>query len=190
MIQPSVVTTPAGCASPRYLLLGRSTPAELETLMRRGTRPDLERLVGWEFRGRNVAWWAERSPILQFIKGFWRDAAGQAWGYNEPVRQDGLDRPWVALPDDANPKRFGFYSVDPVDPASRDSAYLEALLLDYGRGPNPPWEPARVLRDYLVRVDPGSDDLLLGKAYLALGPARVASNFFLLERHRPTTWVR
>lgn len=179
-----------GCASPRYLELGRLGQAELEALMRRGTRPDPEHLVGWEFRGRNVAWWAERSPILQFVKGFYRDAAGRVWGYNEPVRQDGLDAPWSALPSEADPKRFGFYRVEPVDPASRDNEYLQALLLDYGRGRNPLWEPARVLRDYLVRIDPDSDDLLLGKAYLALGPARVATNFFLLERHRPTSWAR
>ena len=45
-----------------------------------------------------------------------------------------------------------------------------------------------MLRDYLVRVVPGSDDLILGKALLALGPARVASNYFVLERHRPTRY--
>ena len=179
-----------GCASARYLQLGRCTQAELEALMRRGTRPDPQALAGWEYRGRNVAWWAERSPILQFVKGSYRDPAGRVWGYNEPVRQDGGEEPWRALPSEEEPKRFGFYKVMPVDPAGRDNEYLQAVLLDYGRGRNPLWEPARVLRDYLVRVDPDSDELLLGKAYLALGPARVPTNFFLLERHRPTRWAR
>ena len=41
--------------------------------------------------------------------------------------------------------------------------------------------PASVLRDYVVRVEPGSDELLLGKAYLA----RFRVGFFLLERRRP-----
>lgn len=197
MIQPvsdALTGTPSdarpGCASPRYLLLGRSTPEELERIMLRGARPDVSALVGWEFRGRNIAWWAERSPILKFRKGFWRDAAGLAWGYNIPVVQNGLDEPWVGQPDEANPKRFGFYRVYPVEPRSRDNAYLQALLLDYGQGKNPPWEPARVLRDYLVRVDPDSDDLLLGKAYAAVGPLRVAAGYFLLERHRPSSWTR
>ena len=80
--------------------------------------------------------------------------------------------------------------MGPVDPASRDNVHLDALLLDYGRGQNPLLDASKVLRDYLVRIDPDSDDLLLGKAYLALGPTRVPSNFFLLERHRPTPWVR
>ena len=44
--------------------------------------------------------------------------------------------------------------------------------------------PVGWLRDYLVRVNPGSDDLLLGKAYLAVGPARAPLGFFLLERRR------
>jgi hypothetical protein len=36
-----------------------------------------------------------------------------------------------------------------------------------------------------VRVDPGSDELLLGKAYFAIGSARIPVGFFLLERRRP-----
>ena len=71
-----------------------------------------------------------------------------------------------------------------MDPEARDNAYLHALLLDYGRG-NPWYDPSRQLRDYLVRCVPGSDDLLLGKAYMALGPWRIPATFFLLERHRP-----
>jgi hypothetical protein len=34
-----------------------------------------------------------------------------------------------------------------------------------------------------VALDPGSADLLLGKAYLAIGQRRVPVSFFLLERH-------
>ena len=37
----------------------------------------------------------------------------------------------------------------------------------------------------MVRADPGSDELLLGKAYFAVGPARIPVGFFLLERRRP-----
>jgi hypothetical protein len=41
---------------------------------------------------------------------------------------------------------------------------------------------ARRLRDYLVQVTPGSNDLLLGQAFLAVGRARVAVGWFALER--------
>jgi hypothetical protein len=47
------------------------------------------------------------------------------------------------------------------------------------------YDPSRLLRDYVVRVREDSDDLLLGKAFVALGPARLAAGFFLLERHGP-----
>ena len=74
--------------------------------------------------------------------------------------------------------------MPPTPATARDNAYLHAVLLDYGRGGNKAWDPTRGLRDYLVQVDPKNDDLYLGKAYYAVGPARVTSNFFILERHR------
>lgn len=179
-----------GRASAEYLALGRYGNDELERVFLRGDTPDRGALAGWEYRGRNVAFWAERSPILKFVKGFYRAGDGRVFGYNIPVAQDGLEARWTEKPSDDDPKRFGFYEVVSVDPATRDNEYLHAILLDYGRGKNPLWDPSRGLRDYVVRIHAGSDELLLGKAYYALGPARVATNFFLLERHRATTWVR
>jgi hypothetical protein len=105
-------------------------------------------------------------------------------GYNCPVVQNALDGRWRTQPSDDAPKRFGFYEVAPVDPTARDNHYLHALLLDYGRGGNAFWDPSRNLRDYLVQVDAGNPDLLLGKAYLAAGPARIAMSYFILERFR------
>jgi len=190
-VSAPAATPGAPYASQAVRRLDALPAAELERVFLRGETPDLEALVGWEFRGLNTGVWAPYSPIRKFIKGIYRDpASGQAYGYNEPVVQNGLGGPWIAKPDDAAPKRFGFYWVGPVDARSRDNAYLHALLLDYGRGRNSALEPARVLRDYLVRAEPGSDDLLLGKAYAALGPARVPVGFFVLERHRPSDWVR
>jgi len=69
-----------------------------------------------------------------------------------------------------------------VDAESRDNRYLHAILFDYGRVRASRRDPSRLLRDYVVRVEPGSDDLLLGKAYLALGPFRAPLGFFVLER--------
>jgi hypothetical protein len=180
----------AALASPSYLALGRCTQAELEQVLLRGETPDLGGIAGWEYRGMNIAFWAPYSPIQKFIKGFYRSPDGRVFGYNEPVVQNGPERRWVAKPSDDDPKRFGFYSVESVDPSSRDNEYLHALLLDYSKGGNPLLDPSKRLRDYIVRVNPGSDELLLGKAYLAFGKRRVATNFFALERHRPTDWVR
>jgi hypothetical protein len=178
----SSVDAPYGSTA-RYRELEALGDDALEVVFLRGTTPDLAKLVGWEFRGTNVPGWARLLGIKKFIKGFWREGE-EVLGYNCPVVQNSLFEPWDSLPSNLHPKRFGFYKVTPVDATAKDNRYLHAALLNYGEGPNPPWEPARGLRDYLVQVDPDNPDLYLGKAFYALGPLRVATNFFLLERHR------
>ena len=183
-VAPSATPAP-NRAGARTLALEAMSNRELEIVFLRAVMPDLERLAGWEFRGTNAPAWARLLGIKKFVKGMYRDDHGDVYGYNCPVVQNGLDEPWITKPDDQAPKRFGFYRVEPVDPTSRDNAYLHAVLLDYGRGGNKVWDPMRGLRDYVVQVDANNDDLFLGKAYYAVGPARVTSNFFILERHRP-----
>jgi hypothetical protein len=183
--------------STRALALEQTPMKGLEQVFLRGAPPDLDALVGWEFRGinhmplnaLNVAYLA---GIKKFVKGFYRDEAGVVMGYNIPVARNALDGRWHLKPSDNEPKRFGFFEVAPVDPTARDNEYLHALLFDYGKGDNPPLDPSNGLRDYLVQVDPANPDLYLGKAYYALGPARLAMSFFILERHRTglTEYVR
>jgi len=168
----------------RVLALERLSSAALEDVFLRGCTPALSALAGWEFRGLNTPPWFRLLGIKKFIKGFYNEG-GVTYGYNCPVEQNRTTAPWVAKPDDANPKRFGFYTVAPVDATATDNRYLHALLLDYGQGKNPKLDPSAGLRDYLVQVDQGDPDVLLGKAYYALGPLRVpTASFFILERHR------
>jgi hypothetical protein len=166
------------------LALEQATRADLELVMVRGVTPSLDALVGWEFRGINHPAWAQLAGIKKFVKGMFRAEDGRVMGYNCPVVQNVLDGRWHTRPSDTAPKRFGFYEVAAVDPTRRDNVYLHAVLLDYGRGGNKPWDPTSGLRDYVVQVDAANPDLFLGKAYYALGPLRVHSNFFILERHR------
>ena len=170
-------------SSDRCYQLERMSSREIYQVFLRGQHPDVDTLVDWEFRGTNHPDSFKLIGIKKFMKGFFRKD-DQVYGYNAPVVQNGIHAPWIAKPRDDAPKRFGFYKVTDVDPTSRDNAYLHAVLLDYGRGGNPIWDPSSFIRDYLVRVDPDNDDLFLGKALLALGPARVATNYFILERHR------
>jgi hypothetical protein len=167
--------------SDRYYQLERMTMRQLEEVFQRGTTPDLAKLVGWEFRGTNTPAFAKLLGIKKFIKGFFR-RDGEVWGYNTPVAQNGIHAEWLPRPSDSAPKRFGFYRVDHVDPTSRDNHYLHAVLLDYGRGDNPRTDPSQTLRDYVVQVDPDNPDLYLGKAYVAAGPLRIPTSFFLIER--------
>lgn len=166
------------------LRLEASSHAELDKIFLNGEMVDLDQLVGWEFRGINHPFWASIAGIKKFVKGFYRDEDGRTMGYNCPVVQNVLDGRWHTKPSDTAPKRFGFYEVAPTDPTSRDNYYLHSVLLDYSKGGNSKLDPTNGLRDYLVQVDPANPDLYLGKAYYALGPLRVHSNFFILERFR------
>jgi hypothetical protein len=173
-------------ASPRFLTVAALKPRRLEKLMLRGQTPDAQALVGREYRGMNLGLGARLLGIRKFIKGFFLKE-GQVFGYNVRARQNRPDEPWIAKLSGGKKKRFGFFPVLPVDPEARDNAYLNALLLDYGRGGNPRFDITGTLRDYLVRVKPGSDDLLLGKAYMAIGPLRVQLGYFLIERQQDAT---
>lgn len=166
-------------ASEAFRRLAARSRRELEAVHRAGETPDIPALLGYEFRGFNHPALMGLMGIRKFIKGFF-PARSQAYGFNTPVKQNGLEGDWLAKPDEANPKRFAFYSVEAGHAASR---HPNALLLDYSHGDN--GLPTKLLRDYVVRADRGSDELLLGKAYFEIGPARIPVGFFLLERRRP-----
>jgi hypothetical protein len=175
--------TATALPSLRMLEMERMSMRELDRIFVRGTTPDPDALVGWEFRGLNHLIYrmpiARLLGIKKFVKGFYRAEDGRLMGYNSPVKNNVLDGRWHV-----GSRRFGFYETAPVDPTARDNKYLHALMLDYSKGANPLSEPARILRDYLVQVDPANPDLFIGKAYMALGPVRLRSNFFFLERFR------
>lgn len=166
--------------------LTRLSTRELDGIMAISEGPDLKSLGGWEFAGYNHAAFTQLLGIRKFVKGFF---PGGSEGYNIPVIQNGIESPWLHLPHPERPKRFGFYRAAKVDPKARDNRYPRAVLLDYGASPrNFFLKPERVLRDYLVVPDPKDPGLLLGKAYLALGPGRIFSNYFILKKLRKTEW--
>jgi hypothetical protein len=173
--------TAAGAEShDRYLALASASRAERARAFAAGTRPDLAELDGWEFRGWNTGWITGLMGIRKFVKAFFITAGDEvgAYGCNSRAEQNGLGGEWRAKPSDAEPGWLGFYAVEAA-PAKGDR---NAIFLDYGRGRN--GFPMRLLRDYVVRVDPDSDELLLGKAYLALGPLQVPLSYFVLGRRR------
>lgn len=153
---------------------------DLEELISTAEGPAPDALLDAEYRGYNVPLITGLLGFRKFAKGFFaRD--GTPFGYNARVRQNGIERAWIKRGGDGEGKRFGFYAVQPVEESSRDHAYPNAVLLDYSKGDNG-LSPTRLLRDYLVRIESDSDVLLLGKAYLALGPLRLPVGFFVLER--------
>lgn len=172
-------------ASERFKELARRPTSELRRRFSAGELPSVPSLIGYEFRGFNHPPLMSLLGIRKFIKAFFTGSGDGAFGCNTPVEQNGLDGEWLAEPNEDNPRRYGFFRVGAADRPDGGVDGGQALLLDYGKGHNKPYDPSGLLRDYVVRIDPGSDDLLLGKAYLALGPVRVPVCFFLLERYRP-----
>jgi hypothetical protein len=166
--------------SEAFRRLARCPRPELERLFAGGDALPPAALAGTRYLGYNCPAWAEVLRIRTFLKGF--DAVGDTvLGHNSPVRQNGLDGDWRPLPSAAAPKRFGFFLVEPVE-AVPGSGHRPGLLFDYGVPQNPRLGVTRTIRDYVVALEAGSADLLLGKAYLAIGGRRVPVSFFLLER--------
>lgn len=172
-------------ASSKYLDFTRVPKRDLDAIFVAGDPPDVAALTGFEYLGWNQPPAAALLGIRKFIKAFYVDGAGQPFGCNTRVAQNALDGEWLARPSVARPKRYAFFCVEPADPDAADESRHGAVLLDYSRGGNRRYDVATILRDYLVRVESGSDDLLLGKAYFVVGGRRLTSAYFLIERDRP-----
>lgn len=170
--------------------MSRASNEELFLVFENGKKPLESQLAGFEFCGYNRPWWASVAGIRKFKKGFfYAPESKQLEGYNIPVFQNSLHGEWLALPEDDAPKRFGYYFVSTPFAGSRDDLHPNSLLLNYGTSHrNKPYEPPRLLRDYLVQPDPSNADLFLGKAYLNLLGFRMFTNFFILQRHRPSDY--
>jgi hypothetical protein len=165
--------------------LAQSSSAALEQALRVGVLPEETSLAGWEWNGQNTGRIPRLLGIQKFIKGFFCETEGLE-GYNVVAQQNGPENPWVEKPAAPTKRRFGFYRVRPALEEPRDRRYPNALMLNYGASPrNPRASVTRVLRDYLVQPDPDNPEVLLGKAYLALGPLRLPSNYFVLARRSP-----
>jgi hypothetical protein len=169
--------------SDAYLELIAGSKAELAKVYATGSPPELSELIGYEFRGFNQPRATALLGIRKFIKAFYLDRAGQPFGCNTPTLQNGLSEDWIARPSPERPKRYAFFRVYAPDADAADAERRGAALLDYGQGGNRALDPAGLLRDYLVRVQPGSDDLLLGKAYFVIGGTRLSHTYFVIERY-------
>ncbi len=172
-----------------YETLALATNAELEEVMRKGIKPDMKELVGWEFKGFNSLKLTKILGFQKFKKGFYQKNVDQPIedgidGYNVKVEQNNLGEEWIdVMTKKGESFKHGWFDVYPVDLKEPDNYYPNALLLNYDSKTNPTLDPSRVLRDYLVQVYPDNKDLYLGKAYVALGPIRFCVSYFVLERN-------
>ncbi len=168
-----------------YIELALSSNDRLETIMQNGTMPDVRDLAGWEFRGYNTLDLTGLLGFRKFKKGFIanreiKSPTERIEGYNLKVVQNGIIDDWI----DTGAPRYAFYEVYPAKDDPVDNKYPNSILINYGASnKNPVYDPAKFLRDYLVQVYPDNKDLFLGKAYVALGKARIFVSYFVLERN-------
>ena len=162
--------------------LARLSNARLEEVFKQGSTPDIKKLLGYEFRGFNTPPFTKLIGIQKFKKGFFMKD-GKPFGYNIPVRQNGLDGPWICKPTDSDPKRFGFFSLNMPGTTPLSSKEPHALLLNYADGKNGVFE-GKMLRDFVVQPYRDNFDLYVGKAYTELAGMLIFPTFFIIERHR------
>ena len=178
------------------------SPAQLEVVLAAGTAPSFSSIVGHEFRGWNVFGDVVAKGvgavmgIQRFAKGwFRRDGADVAVeingapfieGYNVKIARGEKTDPWTAIPDDDHPTRHGFFKVFRAgEGEGRLGRHPQALLLDYSLGiPKAGLLGGGGLKDFVVQVDANNPDLLLGKAYMTVGPLTNPAGFFVIERLR------
>ncbi len=143
-----------------------------------GTRPDPAVLAGREYRGANRPATSAILGIRRFVKGFEMDPDGTVRGYNKQVRGASLHTPWTVHRRSDGRLAYAPFLVIPRLDREHSPA---GVLLDYGAPTDPEPGLASRLRDVLVRVDPGSDDLLPGRAYLALSARWVPVGWLVLD---------
>ncbi len=168
------------------LPLGRR---DLRDLLRRGRPVDPRALEGWAFQGTTlgVPGWVERLSWKTFQKVFWRDErTGRLLGWNVRLEQDGVGAPSRPRTKAGRPDCRWFFEVLP----SRGLGGLDTAMVDYARGPNPALDPLRWVKDPLVALSAGDDDLLLGVSWVVLGSSCVETpTFFSLRREHPVGHV-
>ncbi|MFH2005741.1 MAG: hypothetical protein ABI333_04050 [bacterium] len=176
-----------------YVSLCLATNAELENIMRCGVRPDPEKILGWEFRGWNTLDLTALAGIRKFKKGFYQadpvsDPQQGIQGYNVQTVANGLGDDWFDKIKRGRSVKHGWYNCYPVNLNEVDNKYPNALLINYDCDKNPFIDPSRKLRDYIVKLYADNDDLMLGKAFVALaGPLRIFVSYFALERYNEST---
>jgi hypothetical protein len=160
-----------------------NAPADtLEELVQRGTPPSFEDLVGWEWRGYNTNPGSELLRIRKFKKGFYEDPGTPEvlQGYNVRIAQNGLLNPWVDKLHRGEPIREFYFEALHATPSDR---HPNSLYINYAIRGKLPVDPSRFLKDYVVHPYPENTDLLLGRAYYALGPVWIPISYLVLERY-------
>ena len=162
---------------------------ELRARIVEGHPVDPDALAGWAYRGVSLGLprFVERLSWKTFQKTFWRcPRTGRLLGWNVGLHQDGVDAPSRPLLRDGKPATRWHYEVIEPRGVPFPRGFDRGLIIDYGRGENPRFDPTRLMKDPLVALAPGDPDALLGMSYAVVGGVCLETpSYFTLEReHR------
>jgi hypothetical protein len=181
----------------RYTLtsLAGARSSVLRDLMQKGETPTMAELAGsWQGLNKGVlpslAGFAGFTKVMQpvgpFFSRYVADGGGHPLGIgNNQVAAQVTPAAWRSggwqpiVEADGTARKRGFYTVDAPDAQAK---LPRAVRLNYARRSENGKDPARLLRDSLVKLD---DDHLLGHAVFQLGPLKLPAGYFVLERTRP-----
>ncbi|MFT5686332.1 MAG: hypothetical protein ACI8RZ_007288 [Myxococcota bacterium] len=170
-------------------LLALPRPDLLRTVQE-GHPIDLEAMADTEYLGVSLGMpaWVDALAWKTFMKTFHADPQHGLRGWNVRLEQDGLDAPPRPMEKGGEAITFGHYAARTIGPDDVFRDIQSGLMLDYGAGGNPWWDPAGFIRDPLVALHPGETDLLLGWSTVRLGSIRLPTpSFFALRRIGPLT---
>ena len=163
--------------------------AQLAAALQAGHPIASEALANRIYRGVSLGLpaFVDRLAWKTFAKVFLRDRQRQVLrGWNLRLEQTGLEGPLVPRQRKGVDFHFGHFQVLPAAGYTLPRPLPQALILDYGRGGNPWFDPSNAIRDPIVAVHEGSAELLLGWTYLDLGALQVGTrSFFTLEAIGP-----
>jgi len=163
--------------------------AQLAAALQAGHPIASEALANRVYRGVSLGLpaFVDRLAWKTFAKVFLRDRQRQVLrGWNLRLEQTGLEGPLVPRRRKGVDFHFGHFRVEPAAGYTMPRPLPQALVLDYGRGGNPRFDPTNAIRDPIVAVHEGSAELLLGWTYLDLGALRVGTpSYFTLEAVGP-----
>ncbi len=178
--------------------LAKADKKTLDDVMKNGTMPDLESMIGWEFDGYNLTFMATILGIRKFRKGFYKEKGyykgynefikgfdkeeDKFKGYNVKMKQNKFEQLWGYK--NGKPERFGWFNIFKSYRFGKDGLDIHpnAALLHYGLDERNTLFEGKMLRDYLVQVNKDDKDLYLGKAYNAVGKILVMPSYFIIKR--------
>jgi hypothetical protein len=179
------VTTPVWT----YETLAQAGRATFEQILRSNPAPDPAQLAGYVYKGWNdgiVTYLTGR----KFKKCFFQEGS-EYNGCNLVIAYDFKEfrGDWNEVKLFGSTLRAGYYHVTdvPTSPIAEYVPYRPLKLLNYNVGRNT-WlnVPLRLIRDVVALPNPGSHDLVLGKAYLNILPQSLLFvSYFVLGMREP-----